>query len=444
MKILVADSSRVIRQILREELEGSGFEVMDTEHGADVFLILNSTDIDLVTLAVELHDMNGYDICQYIRRGGFNGKSVRNSNVPVIFITGNDVIEERKKGFAVGAADFIVKPFPPGFVSGVVRRLLKPESRLEGLEALVIDDSKMARDIVSSALKQEGVVVHEVSNGDAGYEFLKENLSRLDLVITDLIMPGMSGDELTSRIRNELQDLDLPVLVMSGEDHKLTAIDIFRSGATDYLIKPFIKEELMARIRVHLKARLLNRLLLARLRDLEHLNTQLKSLASRDHLTGLSNRKTFMERFREAIKRKQVEGLYLTFMIVDIDYFKKINDSLGHHVGDQVIQETAKLIRAVVKRSAIIGRLGGEEFGAIVLSHEKGSGFKLADKLCKTVASHKFITEDNGKQVTVTVSIGAHMLPPGKNSSPEEIYIRADEKLYRAKMEGRNRYCCEQ
>ncbi len=441
MRILVVDNSRVIRQIIREELETNGFDVIDTDLGEEVYRILSEKDVDLVTLSVELHDINGYDICRTIRNGGPSERVVRNSNIPIIFVTSNDTIEERRKGFQVGAADFISKPFGKGEVSSVIRKLLKPEANLQGMEALVVDDSKFAREIVSGALNQIGVTTHQMNNGKDAISFIKKNPRRIDMVITDVVMPGIQGDELVKIIRKERTDPDLPILVMSGEDHNLSIMDIFKAGATDYIMKPFIKEELLARLHVHMKTRLLNRLLMERLEDLEHANLKLRSIASRDPLTGLYNRRAFFDRLQDAKIKKKKEDLYLSFIIFDIDHFKHINDQYGHITGDQVLRETGLIIRATSKHTAIVGRLGGEEFGAFVLSRDPGSAVKISERIRSRIEQYNFLQNGTERNIKATISIGVYISPPDENLTAERLYGNADEMLYDAKTNGRNRIC---
>ncbi len=433
---MILENSRVIRQIIREELEGAGFEVLEADTADSAFRIMQEVQLDLATLAVELPDANGYDVCLAIRKGQGGTK---NRFVPVVFITGSDDMAERRRGFEVGGVDFIHKPFPQGYVSGVVRQILKPESRLEGLQALVADDSIFAREIVADALRTHGVVVHEVETGDAAYELLKERIGELDLVITDLIMPGIKGNELVHRIRNEFKDLDLPVIIMSGEDKSVSIIDLFRAGASDYLVKPFIKEEMMARVMVHLKTRLLNRQLVSKIRELEQANTRLNKLAAQDSLTNLPNRKIMFQRFQEALARRQKEELYLSFLIVDIDHFKKINDRYGHQVGDWVIQELSGVIRGVVKKNAYVGRLGGEEFGLVILSRDPAPPISIAESVIREVRIRPFLQDKLPSPIAVTISMGVYISSPGENGNVESIYKAADELLYQAKSEGRNR-----
>ena len=188
-KILIVDDSRVIRSVIKNELEDT-YEVCEAANGLEAVNIIEQKKFipDLITLDIEMPEMGGFFVCERLYSKEFS-KYFNKGNcykVPVIFITANDNLEDRKRGFRLGAADFITKPFSTGDIKNVVDKILNPEGRLENLTALVADDSISVRTIVASALKSEGMTVLEAENGRTAFETIYSNINTIDIVITDL------------------------------------------------------------------------------------------------------------------------------------------------------------------------------------------------------------------------------------------------------------------
>jgi len=275
MKILVVDDSPMIREIIKSELEEGGYNVVEAVNGIEALIqITKSSPPDLITLDIEMPKLNGFDTCQKAREKHYAHffTNYKDSRVPIIFVTSKDTMEDRKKGFLLGAADFIVKPFDKGEILGIVNKILKPENLLKGNTALVVDDSKIARTIVSELLHREGLTVIEAKDGSQAYEIICNRMLEIDIVLTDFLMPLMNGSELCSKIRKELNLRDLPVILLTAMNEHSSLLNLFKAGATDYIVKPFVKEELLARINVHLQRTLLNKRLKQTVIELKKLN----------------------------------------------------------------------------------------------------------------------------------------------------------------------------
>ena len=267
-KILVVESSSFMRNLICSRLEKAGFIALATQNGEEALTHLQSDpDIQLMTINVELPGMNGFETYQHLRHDPY--LSTLSRNIPVVFITSYDSLEERKRGFDLGAADFVNKAFIDTELVSTIERILQPASDMEGLHALIVDDSIFARKIVERILLSCGVIVTEADNGKAAYEMIKEDPQRFDMLITDLNMPEMGGLELTRKVRHELQLTDIPILMLSVVEDKVTQIELFRAGISDYLTKPFIKEELLGRLHAHLEVAIVNRELKEKVQELE-------------------------------------------------------------------------------------------------------------------------------------------------------------------------------
>ncbi len=159
--------------------------------------------------------------------------------MPVIFVTGNDTMDDRKRGFQLGAADFISKPFPEGAILLAVDKVLQPAQLVQGMTALVVDDSGVARHIVTEYLRREGLTIIQAEDGQEALDILRRQTSEIDMVITDLNMPRMDGCQLARNIRGELNLTDLPVIFLTASADESELLEVFKAGATDHLVKPF-------------------------------------------------------------------------------------------------------------------------------------------------------------------------------------------------------------
>ncbi|MBF0224473.1 MAG: response regulator [Desulfobacterales bacterium] len=273
-KILVVDDSPILRDIIKYELEEGGYKVYEATDGIMAMAKVAEVIPDLITLDVEMPKLNGFETFKRIYDPSFSRYITKENGekMPVIFITSNDSLKERRLGFELGAADFISKPFTKGEVINAVNKILRAEEGLKNLRALVVDDSPVARKVISSTLKSEGIAVIEAVNGLDAYIILCEMIGEIDIVITDLMMPKMKGDELCKKIRDELKLIDMPVIVLTASDDHSSILNVFKSGASDYVIKPFAKEELLARIMVRIERTKLNKRLKEAISELKELN----------------------------------------------------------------------------------------------------------------------------------------------------------------------------
>lgn len=444
MNILVVDQSRMVRTIIREELEPEGYQVFEAGSVQQLYDTISKQSIDLMTLPVEFPEKNGYDLAHEIHSSEFysSNRNASGKQVPIIFVTGNDTIEGRRMGFESGGADFVAKPFQEGDIRYTVKKILQPERRLEGLTALVVDDSTLARNIVTGFLGGQGVRVMEATDGVKGYGIIMENRENLDIVITDQMMPGLSGDELCFKVRKELNLPDLPVVVLSGVKESGMILKLFQSGATDYIIKPFIKEELLGRLMSHLEARLLHKKLETKIRELDDMNHALKKLSIVDTQTGLPNRKFFEERVKEAILRGERYGNEMTLYVVELHNYRSIVNDFGHRAGERILQKLTEFLVDSLRKTDVIARLGGERFGFLATETGLAGSRPLAKKLLKLIAGGRYTLRRDRPPVRLEANIGYLTLGKGSASASVDAIHTAEERLKKAQKAGPNRICC--
>ncbi|ETR72634.1 MAG: histidine kinase [Candidatus Magnetoglobus multicellularis str. Araruama] len=339
MKILVVDDSQVVRKIIRKELEAGGYIVDEAEDGFEA--IVYSTMVsppDLITLDIEMPGLNGFETCKKLQEKRY-AKNPRRP--PVIFVTGKDTLEDRKIGFKLGAADFITKPFEDGDILAAVNKILIPENRLHGMTALVADDNATARIIICDILKREGLTVIEAPDGMYAYETMCNRMADIDLVISDFVMPRLTGEELCIKIRKELELIDIPIIVITAMSEHSELLRLFKAGATDYLLKPFVKEELLARLSVHLER--------------THLNKQLRD--SINKLTGLNKMKDDILAVCSHDLRTPLNGIIgFTELMLDKDYLQSEDrEHLGH------IKESGNFLMSLINDILDLSKIQSEK-----------------------------------------------------------------------------------
>lgn len=443
-RILVVDDSPTVRMQIREELEQGGYEVVEAKNGLEALILAASAaPPDLITLDIEMPKIDGFETCRKLRESQYSrffSKS-EDHRVPVIFITGNDNLEDRKKGFELGAVDFVTKPFHSGEILSVANNILNPPIKQKGIKALVADDNIVARKIASLCLSREGIDVFEAEDGKQAYEFISTSGDQLDIVITDLVMPKMDGMLLCRKIRKELGKLDIPIIVLTAMSDLSEILEVFRAGASDYLVKPFSKEELLARINVHIDRSRVNRELRETITLLKQANEKIEKLSVTDPLTGCFNRGYLNKQLDAEIKRAARYRKALSIILLDIDHFKKINDTHGHQAGDAVLIQLVKNLQQCIRTdSDWIARYGGEEFLIVLPETGASNADTVAEKLRKSIEDHSMDCDCGG--IRITSSFGVAGFGPDVKTdavSLENLLRVADENLYRAKNEGRNR-----
>jgi two-component system, cell cycle response regulator len=283
---------------------------------------------------------------------------------------------------------------------------------------LIVDDNLDSLEVAKARLQRENLDISCADGGKAGLEMARS--LRPDLILLDLEMPDMSGFEVCHALKADPDLCMIPILFLTGSstaEDKIKGLDL---GAVDYVTKPFDAFELCARVRAALRTKHLQDLLI------EH--------ASIDPLTGLPNRRALLERLQNEWARLERHGGRLALIMADVDHFKQVNDTYGHHIGDRVLQEVARAIAQQCRELDRPARYGGEEF-AIVVPHETAAGAASLAERCRHGVADVRVSVGT-EAVRTTASFGVADVT-GLQSS-ETLLKHADEALYRAKDAGRN------
>jgi len=247
-KVLLVDDSRVCRAMYRKELEKGGFEVIEAQDGLEALSKVQETAVDLVVLDIEMPNMNGYEVCERLRSEEFATRFYQNREglLPVIFVTSNRSLEGRVKGFNKGASDFITKGFQPGALLAAVQKILNPMHILVGLRCLVVTPPGNP---LSEQMREMGMIVDERHDGLQAFDALYHHAERYDMVAAEADAAGMGGVELCQKARRVLGLKSLPIIVITDREDREHLMTLFEAGVTDYLIRPYQRQELFARLR---------------------------------------------------------------------------------------------------------------------------------------------------------------------------------------------------
>jgi diguanylate cyclase (GGDEF)-like protein len=296
---------------------------------------------------------------------------------------------------------------------------------------LIIDDSDKVREQIIQTLQSVSLCDNylQARDGLEGFKILIDNLP-IDLILCDLEMPRMDGFKFITMVRSRDDLKNIPVIILTARETRELKIRGLEQGASDYVTKPFDPGELVARVKVQLKLKLLQD-------ELKRSNEMLKELSNTDPLTQLFNRRYMMEVLDREMQRTARKGSPISILLMDIDNFKKVNDTYGHQLGDVVLVNVASVIKKHLRTYDVAARYGGEEFVAILPETPLDEAMAAAERI--RTATQQSSYANKLQNLKVTISIGVATFPmPGLDSVDDLIRI-ADEGLYKAKSEGRNR-----
>ncbi len=297
-----------------------------------------------------------------------------------------------------------------------------------GGRVLIVDDRPSSCERVSAMLAKEQTVEVEPDPNEALFHAAEGNY---DLVLVSLGLENFDALRLCSQLRSLDRTRNVPILAITEPDNSARMLRGVEIGVNDYLTRPIDKNELLARVRGQVRKRRYTE----RLRD----NVQMSiEMAITDALTSLFNRRYMESHLGTLVEQASLRGKPLAVLVLDIDYFKSINDTHGHDAGDDVLREFALRIKRSIRGIDLACRYGGEEFGIVMPETDMAVAAMVAERLRRRISAETFAIQNGARSIPVTISIGIAALR-GKDDSAATVLKRADQALYRAKRDGCNR-----
>jgi two-component system cell cycle response regulator len=448
-RVLVVDDVPANVKLLEARLSAEYFDVVTASNGADALVLCERGECDIVLLDVMMPDLDGFEVCRRLK------SNPATHHIPVVMVTALDQPSDRVRGLDVGADDFLTKPVNDMALVSRVRSLTRLKmvtdelrmraltSREIGLEnpereaiaeagrngrILIVDDRASSYERIAAMLASEHVVEVEAEPPEALFRAAEGDY---ELIIVSLSLENFDGLRLCSQLRSLDRTRHIPILMVADPDSNARLARGLEIGVNDYLVRPLDKNEMLARVRTQIK----KKRYAERLRD----NVQLSiEAAITDALTGLHNRRYMETHLNALVEQAASRGKPIAVLVLDIDFFKVINDTHGHDAGDDVLREFSLRIRKSIRNIDLACRYGGEEFVIVMPETDMGVATMVAERLRRAIAGEPFPVQQGMKLLNVTLSIGlATLNEPGDDAAA--ILKRADQALYRAKRDGRNR-----
>ena len=426
-RILVVDGSTVSRQILsrilQEEIEH--VEVDSCKGGEEAIQKFEKNNYDLITTALMLPDIDGLALCRNIRN------SNKHKYTPVIVVSGDADERLLQEGFKAGVTDYFDKSNGYKAFGAFIKSFIQRNSSLVG-HVLFIEDSKTAAAVICKIMEKHGLKVTHTDSAEQAMQLLEKQhnsentITPFDLVITDFYLKGeLTGGDLLYAIRTRFHysQQELPVLVITGNDDQKTQVEVFHAGGNDFVTKPILEEVIMARIRLLLLIR-------HQFETLKQQTENMRWIAATDSLTGVRSKRYLIDNGEEYIQNSANQPVWA--VLIDIDLFKKINDSLGHITGDHVLAELGEKLNETFPKDMVV-RFGGEEFSVLMINKTQEEALQKVENL------RREIKELKPANVELSVSIGIASMQDHPESNLTQILALADKALYHSKETGRNR-----
>ncbi|WP_119167940.1 PleD family two-component system response regulator [Algihabitans albus] len=445
-RILVVDDIPTNVKLLEARLTAEYFDVLTANDGPSALALAASEAPDLILLDVMMPGMDGLEVCRCLKADSAT------RHIPVVMVTALTDVGDRVRGLEAGADDFLSKPVNEVALFARVRSLVRLKMLTDELRTRQATSGEA--ELLEQAEEPEGaggsilVIDANVRSGsrmkeyleNAGYDALlctsKDSAlqicqtDRFDLIITAIEIAGEDGLRLCSQFRSREATRYVPILMVLEDMDLQRLAKGLDLGVTDYVVKPVDRNELEARVRTQIRRRRYH----DRLRSVLDRSV---SMAFTDGLTGIYNRRYMSAHLDRKLMEIAETGKPVSIMLFDIDHFKRVNDTHGHAIGDEVLKAVTDHVSESVRETDLLARYGGEEFVLVMPATDVEIALKVADRIRERLSHQKIPAGPDGSDVIVTISAGvASTFDPLE--TPDALLKRADEALYAAKQNGRN------
>ncbi|GAB4138049.1 MAG: PleD family two-component system response regulator [Sphingomonadales bacterium] len=447
-RILVVDDVLPNIQLLVAKLTREYFDVLTADSGPEALKIIGREMPDVVLLDVMMPGMDGFEVCRRIKA------NAATAHIPVVMVTALDQASDRVAGLEAGADDFLTKPVDDLALHARVRSLVRLKVMMDELRNRELTGTLLGV-TNRAAAEQEDIsqasilLVHPNDNEAKALQQMLSAFGRVtvdsgaedcanvvrqrpyDLMIVRLNLGNADGLRVASRLRSYRETRQVPILAIAEENDTENAIKALDIGVNDYLMRPIDANELRARVRTQIR----RKRYADRLRESFHLSIK---LATSDAVTGVYNRHYLTSHLSTLVQKAHESKKEFSLMMLDIDHFKKVNDTYGHVAGDEILREFANRVSMSVRGVDIVARYGGEEFVVLMPETIQETALMVAERVRAMIADEPFHCGAIDQPVALTASIGVASYTAGDHNG-DAILERADDALYAAKKKGRNR-----
>ncbi len=443
--ILVVDDLDANVKLLEAKLLSEYYTVLTATNGIQALKALEQNKVDIVLLDVMMPEMDGFETCKKIK------SNPKTTHIPVVMVTALTDIEDRIKGLEAGADEFLTKPINDTALFARVKSLTRMKTVIDELKLrnetaaelggqvielkenfsnskiLLLDDDVIQAKNIKTSLSSLSKQVQVLSSPD--------NIDGLGSFIPDLVIISCQIDvedplRIGVMLRSKPVFKNSVLMLLAEEENISMVIKGMELGINDYFIYPVDESELQARVKTQLR----------RKQYQDDLRTELEEsvdLSTKDGLTGVFNRRYFDIHIKQMSEKSKDSGQKMCMMMLDMDHFKKVNDTYGHQAGDAVLRTLSETLKSSFRVTDLIARYGGEEFVVLLSKVELKDGIKIAEKTRATIEAIDFVVPGQEQPLKETTSIGIAELK--SDESVEDLISRVDKALYKAKETGRNK-----
>jgi len=408
-RVLVVEDSRFFSNMVAAKLAAElGLEIAQASTYAEALALIEA---EKPSFLLALLDLNLPDAPQ-----GEIVDLVTSKGIPAIVFTGQPSDELRDYVWSKKVVDYVLKESAQAleYIVALIRRI----RRNSAVKVLVVDDSRLSRGLVRDLLQVHQYQVLEASSGAEALAAL-ERAPDIRLVITDYSMPGMDGFELTKEIRRRHSKESLAIIGISAFGNNTMAARFMKNGASDFVNKPIVSEEFYCRVTQNIEL-------------LDHIRRLEKALST-DYLTGLYNRRFFVEAGEKLRTTLSTRKRNAALAVIDIDRFKHVNDTLGHEAGDEVLRQVGRLLLDHFTEADIVSRFGGDEFCILAPEARKGKTVKVLEEARQSLARSGVSVAGSNIEITLSIGVCSQL-----GETLDDMMRAADACLYEAKNSGRD------
>ena len=419
MNALIIEDSPVFRQMVQHTLEQLGFQTECAALAADGMAALERRRFDLLILDLHLPDQSGLEMARRIRA------QAAHRLLPILMLTSDDSKLLMQRALDAGVTELFRKTKIAELHDSLREYIARMQKQLRG-RVLLIEDSPTTSELLAYMLQKMSLDVDRFETGEAALEALGK--ANYDLIVSDIVLAGqMTGLSVTRAVRSmEGEVARIPILGLSALEDAARKIEMLKMGANDYVPKPVVEEEFIARVS--------NLIVSKQLFDqVQQQRRELRERSIHDALTGLYNRHYLAEVSTLLFAQADRQQRPLAVMMVDLDHFKKINDTYGHDVGDKVLAGVGQLLARDCRQGDVAARFGGEEFVILLPDCNLAAAQQRAERLLSDLRDLR------PANIPVTASIGVSVQGSSQVMGFDQLFKMADEAVYEAKQSGRNK-----